>query len=565
MSLLGSIQLAGNTLRVNQLALEVIGQNVANANTEGYIREEMVLSPAGTEDRGGVLLGMGVQVEGVIQKIDTFLEERLRGSVSDSADIETRESVYQNLETVLGELTDSDLSTSLSSFFNSISDILNQPEDAGVRNLAIHSGETLADSIQTLSGQVVELRSGVTDRIIDAGDRINKLLEEITTLNVRIVTAEAGNTSTSDAVGLRDQRLTALEELAGIIDINVNEDSAGSVSIYCGGDYLVSGASRREVEVVLDSDRGTVTAEIQISATQSALDMSSGELQGLTTAQDEILGGFLDQLDEFAQTLIFEFNKQYSQGQGLSGYSELTSEFAVDDTGAALNEAGLTYDPTNGLFQVLVYNSRTGLTETTDVIVDLNGLGHDTTLDDLAAKLDAIEGIAASTTSTGKLTIAADDPDCVFSFASDTSGVLASLGLHTFFTGSSAQTIGVSQTLAEDPSLFAASLGGFGADTANAAELVELADRTLDTQQGLSITGLYEQIVSDTAQASSVTTSLAEGSRMYESTLRSQKTATSGVNLDEEAINLIAYQQAYQATARYISTLSELLEMVTQL
>ncbi|NQT39266.1 MAG: flagellar hook-associated protein FlgK, partial [Planctomycetes bacterium] len=104
MSLFGSIQLAANTLRANDIALQVVGQNIANANTPGYIREEVVLSPAPTQRLGGLLLGLGVRVDAVVQKIDLFLEERLRGAVSDRVAGETEEQTHLNLEELIGEL-----------------------------------------------------------------------------------------------------------------------------------------------------------------------------------------------------------------------------------------------------------------------------------------------------------------------------------------------------------------------------------------------------------------------------------------------------------------------------
>jgi len=565
MSLLGSIQLGANSLRVNQLALHVVGQNIANANTPGYIREEAILTPAPTERRGGVLLGMGVRIEAVVQKLDRFLEERLRAAASDRADVETRENVYAKLEGVLGELGDTDLSSALGNFFSSISEILNQPEDLGVRNLAVLNGSTLATEIRAIRRHVGQLSSEVTDRIIDANDRINRLLEEIRALNVRIVHTEAGDISSSDAVGLRDQRLKALEQLAEIIDVRVTEESNGSVVVYCGSSFLVHGGERRAVEVVLDSDRGFVTAEVHLDATEAPLESTSGELQGLLTAQNDILGGFLQQLDDFAKALIFEFNKQFSRGQGLTGYDALTSEFAVEDAGAALDRAGLEYAPQNGSFQVLVYDESSGSTQTTDVIVDLNGVGHDMTLADLAAALDAVEGISAAVTLQGELSVASETPDRQFAFAGDTSGVLAALGLGGFFTGRSAWDIGVSEAISEDPARFAASLSGFGTDTDNAALLAVLADTALESQQGVSLNELYDLLIGTTAENGSVNQALAESARVFEATLRGQKAATSGVNLDEEAIRMIGYQQAYQATARYISTLAELMEMLVQL
>src|SRR5690348_4399401 len=113
MSLFSSIQLANNSLRAMQVGLQVVGQNIANANTPGYIREEVALTPAPTQRNGNLLLGLGVQVTAIVQKIDHFVEERLRGSTSDRVSAETQEQTFQQLEGLLAELGDSDLSTSM--------------------------------------------------------------------------------------------------------------------------------------------------------------------------------------------------------------------------------------------------------------------------------------------------------------------------------------------------------------------------------------------------------------------------------------------------------------------
>jgi len=558
MSLLNSIQMARNTLRADQIGMQVVGQNIANANTPGYIREAIVLNPTQPQEIGGLVLGMGVEVDAIIQRIDLFLEERVRASVSDRASSETQEETYIELEALINELSDTDLSTSLNNFFNTISDILNEPEQDSIytRQLAVLQGITLSTDINRLAQHVGATRASLNDRVEDVVERINRLTDQISTLNRRIAEIEGGGTSASDAVGLRDQRLVALEELAELIDIRVMEQPSGCVTVYAGGDYLVFEAQHRAVTVARDVDRGLAVAGVRVADTGAALEPSAGELHGLITARDDVLGGFLDGLDEFAGTLAFEFNKIFCSGQGLSGYQELTSEFAVDAGSLALDEAGLPFTPVNGSFQVLVYSATTGLSETTDIFVDLNDLGDDTTLDDLTAALDAVDGISAATTPTGKLTITSGSGEQQFAFANDTSGILAALGLNTFFTGSTAPGLGVNQIVAEDPGKFAASRNGIGVDTEIAAELIAC---------GESVAGVYDGLIADTVQASADAQALAEGARTFEQTLQGRKLSISGVSLDEEAIQLMAHQQSYQASARYIATLAELLNMLISL
>src|SRR3989304_1297778 len=227
MSLFGSIRMAGNSLRANDIALQVVGQNIANANPPGYIREELVLKPAVTQKLGGLLLGLGVQVEAVVQKVDRFLEERLRSAVSDRARAETLQQTYSQLEASIGELSDTDLSTSMNGFFSSISEILNQPESVIVRNLAVLQGQTLAQDISRMAQRVEDLRTYIDNRIQNMASDINRRIEQIADLNVKISEAEGGSVSKSDAVGLRDQRSNALEERAKRMDIRAIEQPDG--------------------------------------------------------------------------------------------------------------------------------------------------------------------------------------------------------------------------------------------------------------------------------------------------------------------------------------------------
>lgn len=568
MSLFGAIRLAANTLQANQIAMQVVGQNIANANTPGYIREETVLTPAPTQRMGNLLLGLGVRVEAVIQKIDHFLEGRLRGSVSDKASAEAQEDAYIQLEQIMGELSDTDLSTALTSFFNAISEVLNQPENLSVRNLAVLSGATLAQQITSLYKRVAEVRSHADERISAIADEINELIGRIQRLNIRIAETEGGDISTSDAVGLRDQRQEALERLAQLIDIRVEEQPSGMVTVYRGGDYLVSEGQARQVRAFTNTENGLPTTEIRLVDTDSPLNPTAGELYGLAAARDTILGGFLDRLNIFAQTLAFEFNKVYSGGQGLSGFREAASEFAVTDSDAPLDKAGLPFTPQTGSFQVVTYrliNGQRVRLKTTDVFVNLTGQEPETTLADVAATLDAVDGLSADITADGNLRIWTDSSEEEFAFANDTSGLLAAIGLNTFFSGSTASGLGVSEVLRSDPGKFAASQGGIGADTQNAVRLAAFYEEPLASQNGASLAVLHDRLVNETSQGATVTKAAAEAARVFEQTLRGQKLAISGVNLDEEAVRMIQYQRSFQASARFIAILQEMFELLVNL
>jgi flagellar hook-associated protein 1 FlgK len=570
MSLFGSIQLGANTLQAMQIGLQVTGNNIANANTPGYIRQEVIYAPAPVQRIGNLVLGLGVQVEGIVDKIDKFVLDRLVGARGDRAGAEIQEDTYHEIEVLLNGLSGTvDLGTSLNSFFNSIGEVLSDPTSPAARNLVIGQGESLTRTINNVSSRVLNIRVDLNDQIAATADEINTLSEQVRRLNVQIATVEGGGSSSSDAGGLRVQRQAAIDRLSELVGITVNEQQSGAVNVSVGGEFLVFEGQRRAVQVNLTNGDGIALATVQFSDTQSALNTTAGELNGLYVARDTIVGDFLDGLNELASLLAFEFNKIYSQGQGLVGFSQLTSVNSIADADAALDEAGLDFTPVNGTFQVLVHNKAQHITKTHDVLVDLNGIDDDTSLNDLTATLDAIDGISASVTAAGKLQIRADSADTDFAFAGDTSGLLAALGINTFFTGSTALDIGVNAELKGigNEAKFAASLGGFDreVDAENAERLFAFLETPLDAVGGNTLPDVYERLINTIGQGATIAKSVAEGYRVFEGTLDGQLLAVGGVNLDEEAIQLITLQRIYQASARFIQVAAELLDVLVNL
>jgi flagellar hook-associated protein 1 len=569
MTLFGSIQMGGNTLQAMQIGLQVVGDNIANANTPGYVRQEAVLVPAGVQKQGHLILGLGVQVDSIIQKIDKFVQARLIGAHGDRANAEVQEQVYRDMETLLNELSSTtDLSSSLTGFFNSVDEVLKDPSNPATRNLAVGKGVALAADINKLHDRATDVQQQLDQRVTAVGDEINSLTEQIRQLNVQIASAEGGNSSASEAGGLRVKRQTAVDRLSELVGIHVDEQPSGGLSISVGGEFLVFEGQRWEVEVSAGDAVNATSGTIQFVGTHSPLNTTTGELAGLYTARDQIVGGFIDQLDDVAGTLAFEFNKVYSQGQGLVGFDQLTSKNAVTNATSALDAAGLAFTPVSGSFDFIVSRkSDRSLTQTQTILIDLNGIDADTSLTDLAQQLDAVDGISASVTATGELQINTDSTDIDFAFSGDTSGVLAALGLNTFFTGSTAASLGVNDEVKgiNNAGKFAASLGGIGEDSGNAERLSAFLDRPLDSAGGVSLADLYNQLINQITQGSSVAQSVADGFRTFEGTLDGQAQAVSGVSIDEEAVKMMTLQRIYQASAKYIQTISDLLDMLVKL
>jgi flagellar hook-associated protein 1 FlgK len=236
----------------------------------------------------------------------------------------------------------------------------------------------------------------------------------------------------------------------------------------------------------------------------------------------------------------------------------------VDDVNAPLSAAGLPFAPVHGILEVRIRNRTTGLVTTAAIDVDLDGLGADDTAETLRAKLDAVANLSAGLTADRRLTL---DAAAGFEirFGADGSGVLAALGLNSFFTGVDSRTIGMNANVLADGRLLAAGRGGGPADGSNVVDLARVVDRPLAALGGLSVEGYYASMISRLAQSSSAESALADGSRAFRESLVSQRAQFSGVSIDEELLNMMNFQRAFQTAARFISTIDELHQVLINL
>jgi len=565
MSLFATIQTSANALQVSQLGLQVVSNNVANANTPGYIRQELVQSTGPAVLVGGVLLGYGVRANGVVQKFDDFTANQLRETLSNLESSKALDNLYGQIESVFSELSDNDLSTKLADFSGSIQDVLNQPGNTSLRRLVIERGKSLTNDIRSADSKLRDLKTTLNQGIRDSAIEINRLTDRIAKLNTKIVEIEGGGAVNSDAVGLRDERQQTLNSLAEIVDIRASEQQSGSVTVFVGGEYLVSDGMQRKVTVNVTQRANDSTIELRLADTDSPLQVSSGRLKGYYDARDRAVSTASADLDKFAKDLIEQFNLIHTQGQGLTGFSRVTGTNAADDTTAAIDLAGLPVKIKNGEFEIQINDSLSSLTQTHIVRVQLNGGTNDSSLADVTASIDAIPGISASLTQEGKLRIESDSDKITFSFQNDSTNFLAAAGINTFFEGNSAATIAVNSVVVNDPRMFAASSSGVGGGTDNALKLAQAFDEPLAQLDGRSIKQSYEDLVVRTTQEINVQSGVTDGLQNYYKVLEGKLLGVTGVNLDEEAVKMIYYQRAFQASGRVIQVSSELLDTLMKL
>lgn len=562
MSLFGTIQQSAGALQLAQIGLQVVGNNIANANTPGYLRQTLEQASAATSRQGNLIQGQGVRALGIVQSVDKALAERMFDAQTSMAGSETLRKAYLQLEELTNDLDNSGLNQQFSLFNNSLHELSSQPGDPLLSDLVILHGESLATNLRRVRQEVLQRRTLWNEDLEAISAEINRLTERIAQANLEIATLEGGGLIRSDATGLRDQRLRDLEELSKYVDLNIQEQASGAVAVFVGGDYLVSNGVHREVAASYNSKRQG--HEVRIVETDSPLQSARGTLASTILARDEVFGEYVNRIDETATALIRAINDIHSQGQGRRGYSELESSVSLD-AGLPLDDAGFPWSPGNGSFDMQVVDSDGKVVSSHRISVRMLGQVGDSTVNSIVAEINAIDGIEASVTNDGLVQIASTSPTSTFTFGEDTSGFLSAAGINTFFVGTSALDIAIHRQLRTDSDLMAISNGGIGRDTDVLTELVDLIDRPLDYLSGRAVRESYENMVGSLGKRISLQESEAEGLRNFYATLQSQHLAITGVNIDEESIRMITYQRAFQASSRVIATAVEMLELLVEL
>ena len=559
MSLFSALSVARSALSINQIGQQVVGNNIANANTPGYSARDLHQTTAPFQNYPSYSIGLGVKLAGITRRTDSQFLSQLRNSFSEANNANTHAQSLGQIELLLGELGENDVSSLLSQFFDSLNEVVNQPQSQGARQLVVQHGQLLATRIRDINEGAQQLRLSLNTEVQQDVGIANQIISEIADLNSKIVEAEVGQTGV-ETNALRDQRDQLVTNLSEYLDIQVVEQDNGALNILHQGAPLVSNARYQLLQLNQESVDGVPTFRVKLEQTGIGITGGSGLIGGHLEARDEIVDAFINDWNEFTHSFIEGFNRLHSRGQGLSAYHEVTSASSIDFPTVSLTNAGLDFQPESGSFQIYVTDVATGQTKTHDIDIELKGLTTDTSLQDVVDSIDAIEGISAEINSNGQLSISSDSSNIEFSFANDDSGTLAALGINTFFAGTDATNISVDSLLANDPTKLASSLNGTGIDTQLIVQLAGFGDSVSDHFGGLSLREGYEALVSDVALRSGGAQTLAEGLADYANSLDQQYQALTGVNLDEEALKMLRYEQAYSAATRYLQTVNEMID-----
>ena len=372
MSINGALQIGQSAILASQAAIQVAGNNMANASTPGYNRQVARLSPSRPEyiGRGG-FIGTGVQLARIQRTVDIALQGRARSAISDQNSAAVDQRFLNAIETVRNELTDQDLSSRLSAFFNSFSELANNPTDEAVRTVVVQQGSGLATAMRELRVEHTNIRTEI-DRSLAATTRtVDGLLDQVAEINRQIVETEQGGTG-GDANSLRDRRDMLIDDLSQYIPVSTIEQPNGALDVLVGSTPVVLGGDSRGIVLRTEASGNGTTVSLRVKADGTTLQPDGGQIGALFRQRDDTVDPAINDLDTLARELAFQVNRIHSQGQGLRGYSSVTGLNSVRDssTNLAADATGVPFNIRNGSFELHVTNQATG--ERTTMLIAVN-------------------------------------------------------------------------------------------------------------------------------------------------------------------------------------------------
>jgi flagellar hook-associated protein 1 FlgK len=335
-------QIAKSGLFANQKAIDVTGQNVANANTEGYSRQRVNLSPEAFR-QGNFQVGLGVNVDDIQRLRSDLLDRQIRSKQSDQGYLNQRKQILEQMENIFATDTEGDLDVRLNDYFDTFVRLTSNPEDEALRSNVIQAGQNLSNTFHRLDQDLQNVKDRIGDTTETLVTKVNQLLKEIASLDQNITSAEGqGRTSDNESLDIRARKLKELSEL---VDTSVTIDENKSATVSVGGFALVQNGQARtldtEINVAANVNR------VRISGSK-VLNNIGGRLGATIDAFKQDVTAYAEQLDGLAKSMVEQVNAIHSTGYTLNNTTGIDFfDASQKDAGTIRLNSLVSSDPDN--------------------------------------------------------------------------------------------------------------------------------------------------------------------------------------------------------------------------
>ena len=589
----GILGTAVSGLMAFQRSLDTTGHNIANANTDGYSRQRVDLATRPAMFTGGSYLGQGVNITNISRSYDQFLTNQVRLSSSAFGEVDQYQQLAGQVDNILADST-TGMSPAIKSFFNAVHTATDDPTSIPARQVMLSEGEIVVKRFNTMNSRFESLRSEVNKDITLKVEDINKYAAQLADLNYQIsvdIGRSSGNQQPND---LLDQRDLILSKLSLLVDVAVVPQSNGMVSVFIGQGQAL----------VLDKSSSVLTTQTtQFDPTKLDIAMmgptgpevitsqiSGGSLKGTLRFRDEILDPAQQKLGSVAAGIAMEFNAIHSKGFDLDGngdpldqigavgvlgsdFFKFTGTAEVPVIASSKNIGNLTATATFNDTNINPTGASASDLDVSDYVLQYDGANYslmrvnDRQVTALQTQLifsppDPVQ-VPPTNVRLVPVSAAVKLPGIDLKIDSATLAVAgdeflirptytAATKIATNLTDPRQIALATNQAVDSNGNSYFVN-GPLPGDNRNGLSLVALENKTGMMKNTGTFQDAYGQIVS---AVGTLTHSANVSAAAQETLLNNAKETAqnlSGVNLDEEAANLMKFQQAYQAAAQVIS------------
>jgi flagellar hook-associated protein 1 FlgK len=544
------------SLITHQIALEVTGQNISNVNNPDYTKQEVTLESAFPIKAGGSpgMIGTGVRATSIIRRNDQFLEGQRMLSKSTTGYWNSTQDFMARLEVVFNESNTNGVNGQMDSLYKSWQSLSLNPKGLTERTDVIAQGRNTAAMLNKVNADVKNLRVDLNTKINSSVTEINRITGEIATYNQAIHEAETVNVSAND---FRDKRDSLVRQLSTYAQVNAVEDpSTRQVTVsLSSGRALVIGQTAFTLEAKQRADDGLSSDIMWKDAsgqkTNVTSEFSNGNMGAWINMRDTTMPGYLDKLDQLSATIIRDTNNMHSAGYGLDGSTG--QDFF---TGININ--------------TVANRNNTGTGAATATIV---------APDRLNVHKYQMEFTAANSYDIRDLTNGSVVATEAYAGGPSTSAYFLSQGMQVTMTGAptandkfivnpaadASLKMAVSSNIINDSNKVAAGLTTNQGDGDNALRLSQSQNSMSMNRTTLAASGTatfsqyYNSMVGEAGVSAKGANSSLNQQEAINMSIENRREQVGGVALDEEMVNLIKFQHAYQASARLVTIVDQML------
>ena len=404
----GLLSIGNSGLSAAYTALEITGNNIANANTPGYSRQIVDFAAQVSTGLSGNYIGQGVAVASVTRAYNELLTRQVDSAQAAASQTGTRATLLNQVNNLFASTT-SGLGAAVNQFFSQVQTLTQQPSNVAVRQSMLSSAQQMAASFNDAYGQLQQMQQSANQQIGQEISTVNSTTKQIAKLNDQIALASAAGGSPNDLLDQRDQAIKTLNQSIGISTL---KQSDGSLNVFLAdGQPLVVGDQVTQMAMGTDpTNQQNVTVGTKAGNTVIPLAASSatgGNIGALMQFSLQDVPSVENQIGRLATVISSQFNQQSQLGQDLNGaagvnfFSPLSPSVIASTTnatssGAPVETVSATFSDTTQLqasdYRLQVVGGAYQLTRLSD--------GQQTTLSSLPSTPATVDGITISVNGT---------------------------------------------------------------------------------------------------------------------------------------------------------------------